>query len=70
MGHIHFDDIGKFKKKKDGREMPEITKPRKTMCKHHQHGKQTKVEFKTKEYCMKKPLEIVHTYICGATRKK
>ena len=69
MGHIHFDNIFKINKKQVVREMSEITKPTNTMCKHCHHGKQTKVEFKTKEYSTKKPLEIVHTDLCGPTRK-
>ena len=39
-------------------------------CKHCQHGKQTKVEFKTKEYSTTNPLEIVHTDLCGPMRTK
>jgi hypothetical protein len=70
MGHIHFDNLVKINKKQVVREMPEITKPTNTMCKHCQHGKQTKVEFKTKEYSTTKPLEIVHTDLCGPTRTK
>ena len=50
--------------------MPQITKPTNTLCKHCQHGKQTKVEFKTKEYATTKPLQIVHTDLCGKTRTK
>ena len=41
MGHIHFENIVNINKKKNIREIPE-------MAKHCQHGKQTKVEFKTK----------------------
>jgi hypothetical protein len=48
--------------------MSEITYPMNTKCKHYQHGKQTKVEFKTKEYVIIKPLEIVNTDLCGPTR--
>lgn len=50
--------------------MPEITKPNNTICKHCKHGKQTKFEFKTKEYSTTKPLELVHTYMCGRMRTK
>ena len=50
--------------------MPEITKPTNVICKHYQHGKQTKVEFKTKEYSMTRPIEIVHTDLCGKMRTK
>ena len=52
------------------REILEITKPTNTMCKHCRHREQTKVDFKTKEYSMTKPLEIVHIDLCGPTRTK
>jgi hypothetical protein len=70
MGHIHLDNLFKINKKQTVREIPKITKPKNTMCKHFQHGKQTKDEFKTNEYYMTKPLEIIHTNLCGPTRKK
>ena len=70
MGHIHFENLIKISNKQVVREMPEITKPTNVICKHCQHGKQTKVEFKTKEYSMTKPLEIVHTDLCGPMRTK
>jgi len=56
MKHIHFDNIVKINKKQIVREMPKITKPTNTKCKHYQHGKQTKVELKTKEYSTKKTI--------------
>jgi hypothetical protein len=70
MGHIHFDNLVNINKKQAEREMLEITKATNTMCKHCEHGKQTKVEFKAKEYSTKKTLEIVHTNLCGPMRKK
>ena len=70
MGHIHFENLVKISKKQPVREMPEITKPTNVICKHCQHGKQTKVEFKTKEYSTTKPLEIVHIDLCGPIRTK
>jgi hypothetical protein len=39
----HFDNLVKINKKKFIREIPEITKPTNTMCKHSQHGKKRKV---------------------------
>jgi hypothetical protein len=50
--------------------MPEISKPTSTMCKHFLHGKQTRTEFRLKEYSTTKPLEIVHTDLCGPMRTK
>ena len=70
MGHIHFDNLINISKKKVVREIPYITKPTNVICKHCQHGKQTKVDFKTKQYSPTKSLEIVHTYLCGPMRTK
>jgi hypothetical protein len=61
MGHIHFDNLVKVSKREVAREMPQITKPTNTLCKHHQQGKQTKTMFKSKEYSTTRPLKIVHT---------
>jgi hypothetical protein len=48
MGHIHFENLVKFSRKEAVREMPQITKPTNTLCKHCQQGKQTKTRFKSK----------------------
>ena len=61
MRHINFDNLVKISKKEVVREMPKVTKIANAICKHCQHGKKTKVEFKTKEYYTTKPLELVHT---------
>jgi transposase InsO family protein len=47
--------------------MPQIMKPTNTLCKHCQKGKKTKTGFKSKEYSMTRPLEIVHTDLVGRT---
>ena len=70
MGHIHFGNLTKIRKKQAVREMPEIKKPKNSMCEPCQHGKQTRVEFKTKEHSTTRPLELVHTNLCGPTRSK
>jgi hypothetical protein len=70
MGHIHFDNLVKLSKKEAVREMPQITKPTNNLCKHCQQGKQTKTKFKSKEYSMARPLEIVHTDLVGPTTTK
>jgi hypothetical protein len=67
LGHIHFDNLVKVKKNEAVREMPQITKPTNTLCKHCQQGKQTKTKFKSKEYSTTRPLEIVHTDLVGPT---
>ena len=61
MGHINFDNLIKANKKEVVREMPKIINPANAVCKQCQHGKQTNVEFKTKEHSTTKPLELVHT---------
>jgi transposase InsO family protein len=70
MGHIHFDNLVKVRKREAVREMPQITKPTNTLCKHCQQGKKTKTRFKSKEYSMTRPLEIVHTDLVGPTTTK
>jgi hypothetical protein len=70
MGHIHFDNLVKVSKREAVREMPHITKPTITLCKHFQQGNQTKTRFKSKEYSTKRPLEIVHTNVVGPTTIK
>jgi transposase InsO family protein len=70
MGHIHFDNLVKVSKREAVREMPQITKPTNTLCKHCQQGKKTKTRFKSKEYSTTRPLEIVHTDLVGPTKTK
>jgi transposase InsO family protein len=70
MGHMHFDNLVKVNKREAVREMPQITKPTNTLCKHCQQGKQTKTRFKSKEYSTTKPLEIVHIDLVGPTTTK
>ena len=70
MGHIHFDNLVKVSKREVVREMPQITKPTNTLCKHCQQGKKTKTMFKSKEYSTTRLLEIVHTYLAGTTTTK
>jgi hypothetical protein len=70
MGHIHFDNLVKVSKREEIIEMPWITKPTNTLCKHCHQGKQTKTKFKSKEYSTTRPLEIVHTDLVGPTKTK
>jgi hypothetical protein len=65
MGNIHFDNLVKVSKKEAVREIPQITKPTNTLCKHCQQGKKTKTRFKSKEYSMKIPMEIMDTNLVG-----
>jgi transposase InsO family protein len=52
------------------REIPQITKPTNTLYKNCQQRKQTKTRFKSKEYSMTRPLEIVHTDLVRPTTTK
>jgi hypothetical protein len=70
MGHIHFDNLVKVKRREAVREIPQITKPTNTLCKHCQQGKKTKTRFKSKEYSTTRALEIVHTDLVGPTTTK
>lgn len=69
-GTHKFRQHGKISNKGDVRNILNIIKPQDPVCKHCQHGKQTKVNFKTKEHSTSKPLEIVHTNLCGPIRAK
>jgi hypothetical protein len=70
MGIMNFDNLVKINTKKEVRYMPNITKPSNTICKQCQHGKLSRMSFNTKEYTTSKPLELVHTDLCGPTRTK
>jgi hypothetical protein len=68
-GHINFDNIVKINRKEAVGETPEILNLANTLCKHFLEGKQTRTKFKSKEYSTTKPLDIVHTNLCGPTRR-
>jgi hypothetical protein len=70
MGHIHFYNLVKVSKREAVREIPQITKPTNTLCKHCQQGNKIKTRFKSKEYSTTRPLEIVHTDLVGPTTTK
>jgi hypothetical protein len=70
MGHMIFDNLVKLNTKQVLRNMPNITKPSNIICKQCQHGKLLRKSFKPKEYTTSKPLELVHTDLCGPTRTK
>ena len=69
-GSHKLDNIVKIRKNEAIREMLKISKPSNTLCEACQHGKQTKVQFKTKEHFASHPLELIHTYLCGPVRTK
>ena len=70
LGHLNFDNLVKISKNEVVRDLPKIVKPLNSICKHRQHEKQSRANFKTKEDLTSHPLEIVHTDLCGLTRTK
>ena len=70
LGHLSFDNISKISTKEAVIDLPKIVVPLNWVCKHCQHGKQTKASFKIKEHMTSHPLEIRHTDLCGPTRTK
>ena len=70
MGHIHFDNLVKVYKNQAVQNMLEVTNPANSVCEQCQHGKQTRVYFKKKEHSSTKPLELVHTDLCGPAKRK
>jgi len=70
LGHLSFSQIRKSCKLKAIRDLPDIIIPENTICKPCQFGKKTRVQFNSKEGSTSKPLELIHTDLCGPTRKK
>jgi hypothetical protein len=70
MGYMNFDNLVKRNRKEEVKEIHEISKPANTLCEHCLQGQQTRTKFKSKEYSTIKPLDIVHTDLCGNTKKK
>ena len=69
MGHQNFDNLVRFSQKRAIRNLPKIIKPPNHVCRHCLHRKQTRTNFKVKEYTTFQPLEVIHTDLCGPTRK-
>jgi len=61
MGHMNFDILVKISTKQEVRDVQKIIKPLRNIFRQCQHGKQSRVNFKTKEYETSNPLEVVHT---------
>ena len=70
LGHLSFDNLAKISRKEVVRDIPKIVFPLNSICKHCQHGKQTRVSLKIKEHMTSHPMEIIHTDLCGPTRTK
>ena len=67
LGHLSFDNLARISKNKKVKGLPQITKPV-NICEECVKGKQMRVSFKTKEYSSNRPLELVHTDLCGPTK--
>ena len=48
--------------------LPKISKPTNNICKSCQLSKQTRTNFKTKEHSTSKPIDLIHTNLCGLSR--
>jgi transposase InsO family protein len=70
MGHLSFDNLVKVSNHQVVRGMPKIIKPSNLICKHCQHGKQTRMRFRTNEYSTSRSLELIHTDLCGPTKSQ
>ena len=67
---IWASQINKSSRLKAVRDLHNITLPESTICKSCQFGKKTRVKFNAKEGSASKPLELIHTDICGPMRKR
>ena len=70
LGHLSFSKIRKACKYQAVRGLPAIRIPDNTICKSCQFGKQTRTNFPEKEGSASRPLELVHTDVCGPSRKR
>ena len=70
LGHLSYPQIRKACKYQVVRHLLDIRIPDNTICKSCQFGKQTRKHFPEKEGSYSNPLELVHTDLCGPSRKK
>ena len=66
---MSFSQISKSNRIKVVRDLPNITLPKSTICKSCQFGKKTRVQFNDKGGSKCKPIELIHTGLCGPIRK-
>ena len=69
LGHLSFSQIRKACKYQAVCGLPDIRIPDNTICKSCQFCKQTRTNFLEKEGSSSRPLELVHTDVCGPSRK-
>eukprot|EP00253_Pinus_taeda_P022808 PITA_22808 len=70
LGHLIFSQIRKACKYQAVRGLPNIKILDNTICKSCQFGKQTRTNFPEKEGSASRPLELVHTDVCGPFRTR
>ena len=68
--HLSFSQIRKACRFKVVHDLPDIIVLENAICKPCQFGKKTRAHFIEKEGSASKPLELVHTDLCGPSRKK
>jgi len=70
LGHLSFSQIRKACKYQAVRGLPDIKIPDNTICKSCQFSKQTRTNFPEKEGSASRPLELIHTDVCGPFRTR
>lgn len=65
LGHICFGNLVKISRKDAVRDLPRICKPDNQVCGPCQLGKLSRFHHPVKEYHTGKPLELIHTDLCG-----
>lgn len=67
LGHINFDNLVRINKYQNVSGLLVLSKLENDVFSMCLKGKQTKVSFKSKEHSSTKPLQLVHTDLCGPT---
>jgi len=70
LGHLSFSQIRKACRFQAVCDLPDINISENTICKPCQFSKQTTSHFIENEESTSKPLEPIHTDLCGPSRKK
>lgn len=70
LGHMNFDNLIRVIKLGIVRGLWRLSRPENSIFKSCQFGKQVRTHFKSKEFSSSRPLELIHTYVCGSTREK
>ena len=67
---MNFDSLIKFSKMGDVRGLLRLSRVNNSICKSCQFGKKTRTHFKSKYFSSSRPLELIHTDICGPMREE